>query len=410
MTDPVENFIRSAEDLTASIENMNEDDRARVLQKLYETTTKVESPWDTFPATIAALKVLNDLRLLEKWQAKGNVAMSEIELAELAGGSCDAALLREQLIVFLARREELTGTDRLLRLLASNNLVDMMPDGKFKPDKFCVRLADTDFGTTAHFYFDYMVPTLSHMPKYLAKTHYLNPRNGRKTMFDSAFGYEGGLFKYLQENPEKGQAFNILQKTSTSSHTRWTEIFPPHILLDSDPTLPLLVDVGGSIGQDIQAFYEKHPETASRLYLEDIPSVIADENSSVVKGINKLTYNFFKPQPIKHARAYYMHHILHDWPDQTVLKILEMQKSAMKPGYSKLLIHDHIIDDDKPPHPHAAGYDILMMVLGSAQERTEKQWRSLMDAAGLRIVKIWRTASAVQGVIEVELPVKGSHL
>lgn len=37
-----------------------------------------------------------------------------------------------------------------------------------------------------------------------------------------------------------------------------------------------------------------------------------------------------------------MHGVLHDWSDEPARKILEMQKGAMTPGYSTLLIHDHI--------------------------------------------------------------------
>lgn len=99
-----------------------------------------------------------------------------------------------------------------------------------------------------------------------------------------------------------------------------------------------------------------------------------------------------------------MHHILHDWPDKQARRILEMQKAALKPGHSRILIHDQIMDDDvRAVHPHAAVFDISMMAFGAAQERTEKEWRALIESAGLRIVEIWRVPGAVQGVIEVGL-------
>ncbi|KAK1700980.1 S-adenosyl-L-methionine-dependent methyltransferase [Colletotrichum godetiae] len=254
----------------------------------------------------------------------------------------------------------------------------------------------------------------THMPTFFQETSYKNPRSARKTVFDSAHGWQGGLFTYLEANPAQGEAFNTLQRTTTLNRARWTSIFPSQMLLDSgsgdDPNSPLLVDIGGSVGQDLQAFYELHPETASRLYLEDLPSVIADNKTSVLKGINKVAYDFYTPQPIKHARAYYMHHILHDWPDKQARKILEIQKAALKPGYSCILIHDQIMDDNvQAVHPHAAVFDISMMTFGAAQERTEKEWRALIESAGLRVVKIWRVPAAVQGVIEVGLR-EGSKL
>lgn len=144
-----------------------------------------------------------------------------------------------------------------------------------------------------------MIPMCNHMPEFLAKTGYENPKNNRRSIFDSTFNWQGGLFKYFKEHPDQGEVFNIVQKTSTSNQTRWISIYPSQLLLEGDPQLPLFVDVGGSVGQDVQCFLEKHPETASRLYLEEIPSVLADEKSTVVKGINKVPYSFFNPQPIK---------------------------------------------------------------------------------------------------------------
>ncbi|TIC95421.1 O-methyltransferase af390-400 [Colletotrichum higginsianum] len=397
MSDAVKTFLQAANGLVDSVEN--EDDRVRVLSTLYELVGKIESPWDALvrlslsqPMTSAALKVLRDLRLFERWQQNGNSPMTSAQLAGLANG-CDAALLH-----------------RLLRLLAANHLVEMTPDGKYKPTQFCMKLAEPDFGITAEFYRQYFIPMCTHMPEYFAKIGYQNPRKSRATIFDSTFNYGGGLFKYLEEHPDQGEIFNVVQKTSTSIQARWTSIYPSHRLLDYDPKLPLLVDVGGSAGQDIQCFYEKHPETASGLYLEDLPSVLADKASSLARGINKVPYDFFTPQPIKHARAYYMHQILHDWPDRPARKILQMQKTAMRPGYSRILIHDHVMNDDGPVHPHAASYDMGMMAFGSAQERTEKEWEALITSAGLRIVKIWRIASAAQGVIEVDLPLERSKL
>ncbi|KAF6806966.1 sterigmatocystin 8-O-methyltransferase [Colletotrichum sojae] len=313
--------------------------------------------------------------------------MTTTALATLTGGRCEPELLH-----------------RLLRLLAANHLLDMTLDGKFVPNKFCIQLADADYGKAIQFYHDYISPMFCHMPAFFAQNGYENPQNNRKTVFDSTFKWEGGLFKYLQAHAGQSEVLNSSQKTSSSSQTRWTSIFPSEKLLDSDPNLPLLVDVGGSIGHDVQAFHEKHPGHGPRLYLEDIPSVIAGEKGSAAQGINKLAYNFFTPQPIKHARAYYMHHILHDWPDRRARKILEMQASAMKPGYSKKLIHDHVMSDDRPVHPHAAAFDMAMMAFGAAQERTEKEWRNLITSAGLKVVKIWRLPSAVESVIEVELP------
>lgn len=116
-------------------------------------------------------------------------------------------------------------------------------------------------------------------------------------------------------------------------------------------------------------------------------------------------HDFLKEQPVKGARAYFMHSIMHDWPDDVCQKILAPLAAAMKPGYSKLLIFDVVIPDTGAYWEATAG-DILMMTQLSAVERTEQQWHDLVEGSGLglKLVKFWRgDSSAVENVIECEL-------
>jgi hypothetical protein len=97
-----------------------------------------------------------------------------------------------------------------------------------------------------------------------------------------------------------------------------------------------------------------------------------------------------------------MHGVLHDWSDEPALKILQMQKGAMTPGYSRLLIHDHIAPESLA-HPHTTAYDLTMMVMVAGEERTEAHWRELLKTAGYQVVKIWASPLTVQGIIEAEI-------
>jgi hypothetical protein len=97
-----------------------------------------------------------------------------------------------------------------------------------------------------------------------------------------------------------------------------------------------------------------------------------------------------------------MHGVLHDWSDEPARKILDIQKDALTPGYSTLLIHDHIAPEELA-HPHATAYDLTMMVMVAGGERRESDWRKLLKSAGYRVVNIWTSPLAIQGVIEAEL-------
>jgi hypothetical protein len=73
----------------------------------------------------------------------------------------------------------------------------------------------------------------------------------------------------------------------------------------------------------------------------------------------------------------------------------------MDKSYSRLLINDLVLPDTGSDL-HPALLDIMMMSICSGMERTEKQWRQLLDSVGLEIVKIW-TSRGTEAVIETKL-------
>ncbi len=104
------------------------------------------------------------------------------------------------------------------------------------------------------------------------------------------------------------------------------------------------------------------------------------------------------------ARAYYMHSVLHDWPNDMSKSIVDKVREAMKPGYSRLLINENVIPNTDAWW-EATGLDILMMIGFCASERTESDWRHLLeDMCGLKIIKIWSGGRGVESLIECEVP------
>ena len=59
----------------------------------------------------------------------------------------------------------------------------------------------------------------------------------------------------------------------------------------------------------------------------------------------------------------------------------------MTPGYSKLILGEFILRNTGTPLL-ASGFDLQMMALHSGMERSERQWRTLIEGAGLEVVKI----------------------
>lgn len=118
--------------------------------------------------------------------------------------------------------------------------------------------------------------------------------------------------------------------------------------------------------------------------------------------IEAMAHNMFTPQPIKGARAYYMRSVLHDWPDHKVLEILEQLKVVMTPGYTRLLLNEFVIKNEKPDW-RASSLDVFLMVLMCAHERSEREWKQLIGQAGLTITNIYTKSGSTESVIEIML-------
>lgn len=74
----------------------------------------------------------------------------------------------------------------------------------------------------------------------------------------------------------------------------------------------------------------------------------------------------------------------------------------MTPGYSKLLLNELVIPD-KGADIVGAQIDFTMMCGLGSEERSEGQWRQMLEEAGLHIVKVWTKAQEAESIIEVEL-------
>jgi hypothetical protein len=92
------------------------------------------------------------------------------------------------------------------------------------------------------------------------------------------------------------------------------------------------------------------------------------------------------------SQFYYLRTVLHDWNDEDAEKILRNLVPAMTPG-SKVLI-DEMVMPSKGVHWWSACLDLHMYIMLGSTERNEKQWNTLLDRAGLRLVEI-RTYSPV---------------
>ena len=74
----------------------------------------------------------------------------------------------------------------------------------------------------------------------------------------------------------------------------------------------------------------------------------------------------------------------------------------MQKGYSRLLVNELVIKDFQAGR-HQSSFDLTMMSLLSARERTEKAWISLLESAGYKVMKVWQNAASLDSIIEAEV-------
>ncbi|KAL8884933.1 MAG: hypothetical protein Q9215_007128 [Flavoplaca cf. flavocitrina] len=261
-------------------------------------------------------------------------------------------------------------------------------------------------------WFDIFTPTAAKLPEYMHSQNYQNPTRSTS----SAFAYTNGseFWTHLGKTPVHSQIFNDFMATRRQGRQRWYDVYPvgeelSASLSNADTDTPgesnvLLVDVGGNRGHDLVELRAKYPDLVGKMILQDLPDVVAHASfeQDDDRVIEAMPHDFFQPQPVRHALAYHFRAIFHDWPDSACHHILSHTAAAMKPKVSKLLISEFVLPDrDTTLFP--ATLDIQMMGLHAGMERSEKQWRVLLDSAGLKVVKIWQEVKGGEGVIEAML-------
>ncbi|KAL8652644.1 MAG: hypothetical protein Q9226_004185 [Calogaya cf. arnoldii] len=249
------------------------------------------------------------------------------------------------------------------------------------------------------------------LPEYMRSQNYQNPTESTNSAFAYATGSE--FWTHLSNTPTHSHIFNDFMATRRQGRKSWYDIYPVGRELSSLPNADtgskeerkvLIVDVGGNRGHDLAELRARNPQLVGKMILQDLPDVVAhasfDPDDNMV--IEAMPHDFFQPQPIRHALAYHFRAIFHDWPDSACRQILSHTAAAMQRNYSKLLISEFVLPDmDTALFP--ATLDIQMMGLHAGMERSEKQWRTLLDSAGLKVVKIWQDVKGGEGVIEATL-------
>jgi hypothetical protein len=202
-----------------------------------------------------------------------------------------------------------------------------------------------------------------------------------ESAFDRVHGTK--LFDYLAEHHEDAAVFDAAM-TSIST-TMAVSIVQAY---DFTP-FSTVVDVGGGHGGLLAAILAANPHLQGVLF--DKPAVIAGaeeviSSAQVVDRCKVVSGDFVDSVP-EGGDAYLLSNVIHNWDDDHAVQILGRCRAAMVNTGCVLLAELVLPEGVAPSMAKLADLGMLIMTSGG-RERTEAEYRTLFDRAGLRLTRI----------------------
>jgi len=200
------------------------------------------------------------------------------------------------------------------------------------------------------------------------------------TAFEKAHGMP--VSNWLEKNPQAAEVFNEANAIKAAgSHRAIVDVY-------DFSSISTMTDVGGGLGALMAEILEANP--LMKGIVADIPSVIEKARDFIKdRGLEdrcRLSEcDFFKKIP-SGSDAYLMSNILHDWSDEQCQIILVNCQNAMKTG-ARLLIVEMVIPPGNEPSV-AKFLDLEMFVITGGRERTEEEFRNLLESSGFKLSRI----------------------
>jgi hypothetical protein len=209
-------------------------------------------------------------------------------------------------------------------------------------------------------------------------------------------------FEPLRDDPQRAATFNSAMAELTRLSTR-------AIVAGYDfGRFSRIADIGGGYGELLGAVLIAHPATSGILF--DLPHAIENarphlEKSGVFERCEVVSGSFFEKVPTG-ADLYMLKSVIHDWDDERAVEILTNVRRAMGTT-ARLLLIERLMPErmtSGPEHRSLARTDMNMLVAHAAPERTETQWRRLLESVGFSVVgvtSITATSTVIEAVAAV---------
>jgi orsellinic acid C2-O-methyltransferase len=263
---------------------------------------------------------------------------------------------------------------RLMRALVSVGVCEEDEDGKFVLTRKGLLLQAQTYGSLRSWILWYGRRQWVHWGKL---DH--SVRTG-----ESARGRMG--FGHLECDPDTADDFNRAMRDLTTLVA--AAILRAYDFADATR----IVDVGGGYGTLLGAILVAHPRLTGIVY----DRAHAAEGAKAYLGAMRLAHrcefvdgDFFASLP-RDADTYLLKSILHDWSDGPGAEILRNCRAAI-PANGRLLIIERVMPEhggSSPMHQAVVQSDLNMLVGPGGRERTQAEYRVLLEGTGFELVRI----------------------
>jgi SAM-dependent methyltransferase len=200
----------------------------------------------------------------------------------------------------------------------------------------------------------------------------------------------GAGFGFLDRDPQAAARFN-------GAMVELTRLVAKDLVRAYDFTgLKRVLDVGGGCGTLLAAILDAYADLHGTL-LEMPHAAEAARRHLAESGVSDrcdlVTGSFFDAIP-PGADVYVLKHIIHDWDDERAAFILRNCRRAAAPD-ARLLLIERIMPlrlEASPVHRTVVYADMAMLVGPGGRERTEDEFRLLLEGAGFGLSRVIATA------------------
>ncbi|KAI0406755.1 S-adenosyl-L-methionine-dependent methyltransferase [Xylaria palmicola] len=294
---------------------------------------------------------------------------------------------------------------RVMRYLAAIDVVSETSVNQYAANNVTKNLTEEVVEAGLSHYLYTAGPQYEALPAFLKRTKYRNPTDELHTAFHDAWNTPLHPFHWFGENSQHLGYFNNYMSLRRQPKLSWLSVYPVAEEVREwdakDNSRAVYVNIGGGIGHQCKQFKEMYPDVPGRVVLQDLPHSLA--NALSTPGVENMQHDFFQPQPIRNAKFYFLRGVLHDHPTQKAREILGLTKATM--GRESVLLIDEMILPEVGVNPTVASIDMTMLTALAGLERTEAQWREILEGVGLELVDTFMyNLQLYEGVMHVRLP------